>query len=195
MKLTNLQIKALEPKEKEYFISDGSGLMLRIHPNGTKYFIYQYTSPNTKKRRRVNLGSYPELSLSQARLKRDEIRVNLAPSVEKMLLEYKASYFFRSDFAFPSIRTAEQPISENAVRVMLLNVGYSGDIITAHGFRGTFATIANEHIREHGCNNDIIQMCLAHSPQNSVSAAYNHASMLKERAKLMQWWADYLDSL
>lgn len=38
-------------------------------------------------------------------------------------------------------------------------------------------------------------MQLAHAESNKVKAAYNHAQYLKERVSMMDWWADYLDSL
>ena len=36
---------------------------------------------------------------------------------------------------------------------------------------------------------------LAHAERNQIRAAYNHAEYLKERAEMMQWWADYIDSV
>ena len=40
-----------------------------------------------------------------------------------------------------------------------------------------------------------IELQLAHKEKNAVSAAYNHATYLPQRAKMMQFWADYLDAL
>ena len=85
--------------------------------------------------------------------------------------------------------------SENAVRSMLFVLGYSSADITPHGFRGTFATIANELRDEHGFSNDIVQACLAHEIQNEVASAYNHASYKKQRAKLLAWWAEKLGDI
>ena len=42
-------------------------------------------------------------------------------------------------------------------------------------------------------NNDHIELQLAHSPRNEVSAAYNHALYLEQRARMMQEWSDFLD--
>ena len=39
-----------------------------------------------------------------------------------------------------------------------------------------------------------IELQLAHQERNEVSAAYNHATYLQQRAKMMQHWADYLDN-
>ena len=38
------------------------------------------------------------------------------------------------------------------------------------------------------------ELQLAHQERNEVSAAYNHATYLQQRAKMMQHWADYLDN-
>jgi integrase len=67
-------------------------------------------------------------------------------------------------------------------------MGYKG-IATAHGFRALFSTVANEC----GWDADVIERQLAHRERNAVRAAYPRAAYLEERARLMQWWADYLD--
>lgn len=69
--LTDRQIKALKPAEREYTVSDdtrqrGSGrLVLRVRPNGTKEWQFRYHLDGRK--RRVSLGNYPGTSLVQAR--------------------------------------------------------------------------------------------------------------------------------
>jgi len=68
-------------------------------------------------------------------------------------------------------------------------MGYKG-AATAHGFRGLFSTVCNEHDKDP----DVIELCLAHVERDSVRAAYNAARKLKQRAELLQWWADYVDS-
>ena len=60
---------------------------------------------------------------------------------------------------------------------------------TAHGFRATFSTVANEC----GWNADVIERQLAHKERNGVRAAYHRSTYTTERERLMQWWADYLD--
>lgn len=94
-------------------------------------------------------------------------------------------------YVFPSIRTASRPMSENTINATLRRLGYSSDEMTGHGFRSMASTLLNEH----GWNRDAIERQLAHIEKNSVRAAYNHADYLPERKKMMQWWADYLDSL
>jgi len=67
-------------------------------------------------------------------------------------------------------------------------MGYKGRM-TGHGFRGLASTI----LHEQGFDHAHIELQLAHQERNAVSAAYNHALYLKQRAKMMQWWANHLD--
>jgi len=80
--LTNTEVSQAKPKEKEYNLSDGDGLMLRIKPSGSKLWIFNYTRPFTKKRANISFGSFPELSLANARKKRTEARELLAQEID-----------------------------------------------------------------------------------------------------------------
>lgn len=89
---------------------------------------------------------------------------------------------------FPSSSNARKPISENTIIFALYRMGYHSRM-TGHGFRGLASTVLNEH----GFNGDWIERQLAHSERDSTRAAYNHAQYLRERRRMMQWWADYLE--
>ena len=68
--LNELQIKAAQPRDTEYLLSDGEGLYLRIRPNG-KVWIYRYKQFG--KPAKLSLGPYPTVTLAVARRKaRDE---------------------------------------------------------------------------------------------------------------------------
>lgn len=92
---------------------------------------------------------------------------------------------------FPSSRWDGRPMSENTIRTALMSLGYTSDIMTAHGFRTTASTLLNEQ----GWSPDAIERQLAHAPRDNVRAAYNRAQYLEERRRMMQSWADYLDCL
>lgn len=74
--LTELQVKNAKPKEKYYMLRDDRGLNLRVDPSGRKYWILRYWE--NKKEHQLSLGPYPELSLKDARLRRDEIQTQRA---------------------------------------------------------------------------------------------------------------------
>ncbi|MCW8335628.1 integrase arm-type DNA-binding domain-containing protein, partial [Vibrio paucivorans] len=72
--LTETQIKSAKPKHKEYILSDGNGLRLRVKTNGTKTWLFNYTHPILSKRVNLTLGTYPVTSLKTARDKTREAR-------------------------------------------------------------------------------------------------------------------------
>lgn len=94
-------------------------------------------------------------------------------------------------YVFPSIRSADRPMSENTVNGALRRLGYASDEMTGHGFRSLASTLLNEQ----GWNRDAIERQLAHAERNAVRAAYNYAEHLPGRRRMMQAWADYLDNL
>lgn len=94
-------------------------------------------------------------------------------------------------YVFPSLRTSRRPMSENTVNAALRRLGYDKDTMTGHGFRA----LASTRLNELGWAPDVIERQLAHAERNKVRAAYNRASYLAERRRMMQAWADYLDSL
>jgi integrase len=94
-------------------------------------------------------------------------------------------------YVFPSSRGDGRPMSDNTIRTALKSLGYDSDVMTAHGFRTTASTLLNEQ----GWSPDAIERQLAHAPRDQVRAAYNRAQYLEERRRMMQSWADYLDSL
>lgn len=94
-------------------------------------------------------------------------------------------------YVFPSLRTNSRPMSNNAVLAALRRLGYAKDEMSGHGFRSMASTLLNEQ----GWNRDAIERQLAHAERNNIRAAYNYAEYLPERRKMMQHWADYLESL
>ncbi len=80
MPLTDVQIKAAKPREKPYKLSDGGWLFLLVNPSESKLWRVAYRFAGKEKL--LALGSYPEVSLKDARAKRDEARALLASSID-----------------------------------------------------------------------------------------------------------------
>ena len=72
MPLTDMEIKRAKPREKRYTLCDGNGLNLEIRPSGSKAWYLRYRENG--KERTIVIGSYPAMSLSDARNKRDELK-------------------------------------------------------------------------------------------------------------------------
>lgn len=115
--------------------------------------------------------------------------VPLSRQVVKALRELKELTGSRQ-YLFPNQHNPQSFMSENTMLYALYRMGYHSRT-TGHGFRSTASTILNEH----GFMSDVIERQLAHSERNKVRAAYNHAQYLPERRKMLQWWADYLDTV
>ena len=95
-------------------------------------------------------------------------------------------------FVFPSLRTRIRPMSENTINAALRRLGYSGDEMTAHGFRATASTLLNESGK---WTPDAIERALAHGHSDAVRGAYARGQHWQERVAMAQWWSDHLDTL
>lgn len=71
MPLSDTSVRQAKPADKEYTMADGLGLSLLVRPNG-KHWVFRYTFQGSRKK--MFLGTYPEVPLKVARQKRDEAR-------------------------------------------------------------------------------------------------------------------------
>lgn len=97
-----------------------------------------------------------------------------------------------SRYCFPSGRTFDRPLSDNAILAALRRMGYAKDEMSGHGFRAMARTILDEVLQ---VRPDFIEHQLAHAVRDPNGRAYNRTAHLNERRKMMQLWADYLDGL
>lgn len=65
MALTDIKVRTAKPTDKQYKLTDGSGMHLLVHPNGSKYWRLQYRFDG--KQKMLALGVYPEITLADAR--------------------------------------------------------------------------------------------------------------------------------
>lgn len=98
----------------------------------------------------------------------------------------------RGMFVFPGVRSSRRPMSENTVNAALRNLGYDRDAMTGHGFRAMARTVLDEVL---GFRPEYIEHQLAHAVRDPNGRAYNRTQHLRERRRMMQAWADYLDGL
>ena len=80
MALTDIKVRSAKPQEKEYTLVDGDGMFLLIHPNGSKYWRFRFRFAG--KQHLMAFGIYPEVSLADARQKREEARKQIAADVD-----------------------------------------------------------------------------------------------------------------
>lgn len=100
------------------------------------------------------------------------------------------------DYVFPLKSSWRKPMSSATMRSAMIKMGYDGKTTgkskaTPHGFRSNATSILNEQ----GFNPDAIERQMSHLEKNKVRAAYLYqAEFIDERTKMMQWWADFLDT-
>jgi integrase len=79
--LTDIQVRTAKPKEKAYKLADGGGMYLEVMPTGSKLWRMKFRQANGSESR-LAFGSYPEVSLLDARNKRTEARALLAKKID-----------------------------------------------------------------------------------------------------------------
>lgn len=79
MALTDMAVRNAKPQNKAYKLTDSNGLFLFISPAGSKLWRFRFRFEN--KEQTFSIGPYPEISLSEARSKRDDVRKLLANGI------------------------------------------------------------------------------------------------------------------
>ena len=80
MALTEMKVRNAKPAEKPVKLTDSRGMHLLVHPTGSKYWRLQYRFSG--KQKMLALGVYPEISLADARMRRDEARKLIANNID-----------------------------------------------------------------------------------------------------------------
>lgn len=96
-------------------------------------------------------------------------------------------------YLFPAATSwsGDRHISDGAENKALRERGYFNGEMVGHGFRGMASTL----LHSNGFSSRVIEVQLAHVDRDSVRDAYNDADYMEQRRAMMQWYADYLDSL
>ncbi|HEY4074015.1 MAG TPA: Arm DNA-binding domain-containing protein, partial [Herbaspirillum sp.] len=105
--LTDTQVRTTKPTEKIYTLPDGAGMYLEVATSGTKIWRMQYRKKNGKKNR-LTFGTYPEVSLLEARTRRSVAHKLLADGIDpaqfkrdsKQADDIAASHTFEADRAW-----------------------------------------------------------------------------------------------
>ena len=135
-------------------------------------------------------GEFPRWDIPAERMKMDTpLIVPLSKQAVAVLRELHQRTG-TGRFVFPGARDKKKAMSNNTILYALYRMDYKGKM-TGHGFRGVASTILNESGQ---FEESWIEAQLAHQKRNTVAAAYNHAKYLPQRANMMQWYADFIDT-
>ncbi|MFZ2302425.1 MAG: integrase arm-type DNA-binding domain-containing protein [Gallionella sp.] len=132
-----------------------------------------------------------EWHIPASRMKMGNDHITPIPSQMLPLLERQREVTDDSPFVFPGVRNPKtQHMHRDSLSKILRESGLRGVTVT-HGFRATLRTIAREKFR---VDADVLEAQLAHAKKDEIQAAYDRTQFLEERHKLVQDWADYLES-
>ena len=119
-KLTELKVKNAKPAEKIYKLADGDGLYLVVKPSGYKVWRFRYSLNGKKKE--LTIGSYPAISLSEARKKALELKKLVLEGIdphlekiEKKLLKFPTFKELALDFVERKKQTWHPTCYRNAI--------------------------------------------------------------------------------
>lgn len=155
--------------------------------------VLQYTAMRTKELRSMQWANV-DFETRMITIDEEEMkgrRTHLVPmsdQVAELLKMIRPMTEPVSPFVFAGRNDKKKPISENAVLLVIRQIGYEG-LTSGHGFRHQFSTVLNEN----GWPHDAIEKQLAHSDKNSIRGIYNHAQYMDKRREMMQWWSDWID--
>ena len=193
--------QALAPLLRAIRAYEGQGLIV---PTALQLAPMLFQRPRNLYRMRWEQIDWKEAQwiIPSAEMKRSrERKLNGAPHIvplPRQALELLATLRPFTDspvcggWVFPGGRQRDRCMSENALRVALINCGIPADVQTIHGFRATARTILDEVLEFEPW---IIEAQLAHVVKDANGESYNRTTHLQQRAQMMQRWADYLDEL
>ncbi|MGQ7745389.1 tyrosine-type recombinase/integrase [Pectobacterium brasiliense] len=126
MKLNARQVETAKPKEKPYKMADGGGLYLLVKTNGSRYWRLKYRIDGKEKL--LALGVYPDVSLADARAKRDEARKGIAGGIDPLEVK-KEQKVEREAQVKNTFR--EIALEWHNMKVKKWSAGYASDILEA----------------------------------------------------------------
>lgn len=117
-KLTAREVASAKPKDKPYRLGDGGGLFLYVRKSGAKSWECRYVKPATGKPTYTGIGSFPDVSLADARLKATEVRKLVADGIDPQLLraEQKAKATSEQNNTFKAVATLWMDTKKNRIK-------------------------------------------------------------------------------
>jgi integrase len=95
-----------------------------------------------------------------------------------------------SQYVLPGRNRTTRPFARSALNKALEGLTFNMDDFTIHDLRRTASTQLNEH----GWNKDAVEKALSHE-KGGVAGIYNRAEYSAERKRMLQWWADHVESI
>lgn len=187
-----LFLRAVDAHKGDYSVKRALQFMplVFLRPHNIRFLKWEYIDFENK------LITYPPEQMKMNK----EHKVPLSEQAYEILSEMQRhtgqfKYVFLSE---RSINSNQKPMTENTLNTAITRLTnpetgkpFGRGFLTSHGIRHTTSTQLNE-LR---FNPDVIELQMAHAPKDRIRAVYDKSELMPERIKMMQQWADYLDSL
>lgn len=115
--------------------------------------------------------------------------VYLSNQVAAMFRELKA-LAGNSNLVLPGRGSSKRPFAQNALNHALEGLTFEMEPFTVHDLRRTAST----ELANNGFRDEWIEKALSHEKEG-IKGVYNRAEYAKQRKEMLQWWADYVDSI
>jgi integrase len=122
-----------------------------------------------------------------------EHTVYMSRQVAAMFRELKA-LAGGSKFVLPGRGKQNQPFAKNALNKALEGLTFEMEPFTIHDQRRTASTLLNENGLKNGWSKEAVEKALSHE-KDGIEGVYNRAEYAEQRTEMLQWWADYVDSI
>jgi integrase len=128
-----------------------------------------------------------EVPVERMKMRRPHL-VPLSDQVVASLREIQA-VTGRYNLVFPGRNDITKPMSEASINQVLKSW------LSRKGYRAWFQAYDEYDLARKGYNTAWIELQLAHVDKNTIRGTYNHAQYLEQRREMLQWYANYIDSL
>ncbi len=117
LRLSDRQLKAVKAKGNDYVLNDGDDLQLRVRSDGSMLWNFNYRELITKNRINMGLGTYPELSLANAKKKVVEARELLAQGIDPKVQRnaQDEAKLADTEYTFENVSTAWFELKKDSV--------------------------------------------------------------------------------
>ncbi len=178
--ITDTQLRKLKPKDKDFTIADGNGLQLRVKSDGRKIWEIRYTLEGKPKQ--TTFGSYPAVSLKEARTQRDKLKQLIAQGINPSRQKKEAKAQAKEDNTFYHIsqlwhKSYKSNVSENYH--IKLSRALDNYLYKAHEYNGIKQSIKDKPIDEI-TRKDIIFILEALKGKNLHETATRMATILQQ---------------
>jgi integrase len=140
-----------------------------------------------------SMWTIPSMKMKRTKLEKEQGIPHIVPLSTQAVALLRGIHPLtgRGRYVFPGERSHDRPVSDNSVRSALYALGF-GKEQSWHGFRASARTML---VDELDLDFNVIEANLAHAVKDANGQSYNRTQYVKQRFKMIQQWADYLDLL